>query len=263
MKHAPHDHAVALVVAIFILLGAACGGGGDLVVDSNPAWDTDGDGISNAVELESHNKSLYGLDPNVFNRNPSIASGTVSSGDLLGGLNLPDTGTGYIHYLGGDQKDTDDWGTLSMINVLEAAGRNYRGQTPCNFSTTFQSRDDLARPQYGDMSLQLGGPFDPHQDHQNGLETDVRYLAVGPRSSAEGPLDLADPNGQQRYDQQSTLELIQCFLNDIRVVAILYDQELTGIVPGVGEGRLIDRNAIGDHTNHFHVRILDPDGTNN
>lgn len=162
------------------LVGAMVAGGactsGDVASDSKPYWDSDGDTISTAVELESHNRQSYGFDTTIFDHNPSIASGTRSNGQLLNGLNLPDTGFGYIHYLNQDIKDSDDWGTLSMINVIEQVGREFR-RKPCQ--TFYSLADFLPREQPGDMSRQLGGAFSPHVEHQNGLDVDVRYVRNG------------------------------------------------------------------------------------
>jgi murein endopeptidase len=115
--------------------------------------------------------------------------------------------------------------------------------------------------QSGDMSRQAGGVFimvpenRAHAEHQNGLDVDVRYM----RLAGEGPLNLANPlERYNNYDQESTLELLQCFLNNQHVVSILYDT-LTQIFNGQGETRL--QHASG-HSDHFHVRIGDPDGRN-
>jgi len=218
------------------------------------AWDPDGDTISTAVELESHNRLLYGFDTTRFDLNPSRASGTRSSGSLVGGLNLPDTGFGYRHYLGSDSKDTDDWGTLSLINVIEQVGRQFR-RRPCQ--TFYFDADRLPREQSLDMSLQYGGPFvvngvRQHDEHQNGLDVDVRYM----RDDGEGLLDLSDGLQRSHFDQTATLELLSCFLRTGRVIRILYDSALTNIVNAPGDTTLLD---FPDHTDHFHVRIADPD----
>lgn len=219
----------------------------------NPAWDPDGDTISTAAELESHNRQRYGFDTARFDVNPSMASGTRSAGRLVGGINLPDTGTGYLHYRGTDAKDSDDWGTLALVNVIEQVGREFR-RKPCQ--TLFPDADARPRAQPGDLSLEQGGVFPPHVEHQNGLDLDVRYV----RDDREGPLNLADPVDRARYDRAATAELMACFLQTSRVIRILYDSVLTGIVNGPGENALLH---VPGHQNHFHVRLADPDGGGN
>lgn len=76
----------------------------------------------------------------------------------------------------------------------------------------------------------------------------------------ETPLDLADPGQRPFFDQTATLELMSCFLQTTRVIKILYDSALTGIVNEPGSTTLLN---LANHTNHFHVRIADPDGASN
>src|SRR4030042_5183265 len=91
--------ATMAVLPLAVAIVDACPGGDAAVVtDRNPSWDSDGDTISTAVELESHNHNLYLYDTLLFDHNHSIASGTRGAGWLDWGLNLPDTGFGYIHF---------------------------------------------------------------------------------------------------------------------------------------------------------------------
>ncbi len=251
------------LVTVLLLLSLATACASDIAPDAEVVWDTDGDQISDAVELESHNSVLYGFRIDVWDPNPSRAFGTRSNGTLFQGLNLPDEGTGttrYVHQFGSDLADTDDWGTLSLLNVIESVARAYRNtQRTCHPEIVFLVRELLPRPQINDLSLQTGGYWSDHSEHENGLDVDVRYLRI----SGETGLDLAIQTERAFFDLESTLELLQCFLDDARVIQILYDAEFTQIFPGEGETKLINRHSIGDHTDHFHVRIADPDGANN
>ena len=113
-------------VLLLLFIGEAC----DHVPipdDGTNSWDTDGDGISNAVENNTANDSLN-LNDTLWNDNPSYALGDPCNNDpnpgsLQGGLNMVDQGTGYWHY--NPENDTDDWGTLALINMIEGAGRNW------------------------------------------------------------------------------------------------------------------------------------------
>ncbi len=246
--------AVGLWSLALVGFGLSCSGGG-AVSDGGPWWDGDGDTISTAVELEAHNLNLYGFDTTIFNFNPSRASGTRANGTLTSGLNLPDTGYGYIHYRNNDAKDTDDWGTLALVNVVEQVGRWFR-RRPCQ--NLYPNADALARAQTGDMSLQYGGPFvaagdTQHTEHQNGLDVDVRYV----RRFGEGPLNLANPLDSADFDRPATAELMSCFLQTDRLVRVYYDSARSGIRNAPGSN--VFRHLAG-HSNHFHVSIADPDG---
>ncbi|NIW78116.1 MAG: hypothetical protein GWN16_01070, partial [Calditrichae bacterium] len=57
-------------------------------------WDFDGDDISDAVEENNANGHL-GFDPFDPDANPSRARGLPWDGELDGGINLPNQGSGY------------------------------------------------------------------------------------------------------------------------------------------------------------------------
>jgi murein endopeptidase len=169
--------------------------------DANPYWDTDGDGISNAVEINPAN-AHHGFDTTQVDANPSKAKGQPNSGSLEGGINLPDEGEGYYHYIGRDPVDRDDWGTLALINMIEGGGRWW--QDLGHYSP---------RIGIGDMSLKEGGPFtnyyDPteldHESHQNGLDVDVRYVR---KDNLESPLNIKD--NAENYDTSRTVIMLSC-----------------------------------------------------
>ena len=138
-----------------------------------------------------------------------------------------------------DPPDSDDWGTASLIRVLELASMTYGAQ--------------YVRPrvQTGDMSKKDGGSFPPHTSHQNGLDVDIRYLR---KNNAEGP--LAFPGDQTSFDSVKTFLLLNLFKNRSDVVLILVDSRTK--YPALGK---VQYDDVG-HYHHFHIRIADPDGAN-
>lgn len=228
----------------------------DVVEDAPSPWDTDGDGISDSVETNTQN-DFHNFLINFPDSNRSRALGFYDGGVLDWGINLPDTGTGYYHYIGGDPKDSDDWGTLALINTIEQAGRQYAAQA-CSDSATAGA----IPMQSGDMSLRYGGlwqPDHPGGTHQNGTEVDVRYL----RNDGMDGLDLSDLFLRTNvYDRAATRHLIQCYLNDPAVIKIFYDSIYTEFDPPF-PGSVMDHDGDREHADHFHVRIADPDGENN
>lgn len=218
----------------------------DTPPDTFPSWDTDGDNISNAVETNSAN-SYLGLDPNVSNANPSIAHGSPGDGWIEKALNLVNQGTGYYHYLGGDIIDTDDWSVLHLTNMVEGAGRDW-------YNSGYSPRIGVGDMSIGDAQAQaFGGPFPPHSWHQNGLDVDFRYVR---NDGNEIGLNIASSDSIY-YDVDATVALMNFLLDNANVTIIYVDTVHAGIVVS-GPIR-----HLSGHQDHFHVQILDPDGTGN
>lgn len=201
--------------------------------------DADEDGISDAVETNSANAHL-GFDPYVPNVDPSIAHGLPNNGSLSGGINLPDNGSRYYHFRGNDPVDTDDWATLAAINTTEKA--------------SWKWTNVVIRFGVGDMSTQYGGTFPPHASHQNGLDIDFRYLR---NDAQEIPLDISTADSIY-YDPQITANLMNLLIETSgnTVTHIFVDTNYAHLT-----GSLLVHDT--GHRNHFHIRIQDPDGTNN
>ena len=218
----------------------------DVTTDGHPAWDRDGDTISVAVEVDSMNSLLYQFDPTRFDLNPSRAIGTPSSGSLTGGLNLPDTGTGYYHYQGTDTIPyTDDWGTLALMNTIEDGGRCWRSRAG-------------RRAGIGDLSLRNGGEWADHESHENGRDADARYVRIGGAAQDTFPLDLRTEPGQ--LDTNAAIALWDCIHRSPRVEFLIIDSVY--FRPLIQNHPKLRFDTSRVHANHFHVRILDPDGNN-
>ncbi|MCH7575090.1 MAG: penicillin-insensitive murein endopeptidase [Candidatus Marinimicrobia bacterium] len=234
----------AVITLLSLTLGSECELQPVIPADLNPYWDSDGDNISDAVETNPANAE-YGFDVDSVDADPSIAHGTPTSGWLEGGLNMPDAGEGYYHYYGPDTvvEYFDDWGTLTLINMLEGGGRS--------------SKDGgLARIGFGDLSLKAGGDWQPHDSHQNGLDVDIRYLR---KDGAEDRLDIG--TNYDEYDVTGTVKMINLLIETQIPIALVYVHPNVGISARTEPLPQIIYRV--DHYNHFHVRIIDPDGTGN
>jgi hypothetical protein len=158
-----------------ILVTSACAGSADSDV-GQPRWDADGDGISTAVETWPAN-SRYNFDTTHADPNPSTSYGFPWNGTLTNGINFPDTDPGVGVYefrpnpvgSGGydsryDVPDSNDWGTLKLINLIEATGRKWVDQNPptdvCYFYE-LQNDSSFAAAHFGvgDMSKFGGGEW--------------------------------------------------------------------------------------------------------
>jgi len=227
----------------------ACVGGAS--ADDSPAWDSDGDGISNAVETNPPNYRLYGFDPEVPNTNPSVAHGTEHSGYIENGIKLPGRHQGYYHYIGPTWEiDQDDWGILMMLNVIEATARDWRNP-PRVCTNTVANSFGVGDLSWGEEASRFfGGYSHPHGSHQNGRDVDIRFLRVDGKEEPVGG----------NWDPFATGDLIDCFLYYEDVVAVFIDVTLNGGWYDSTDPRVFHDS---DHYDHFHVRVRDPDGTSN
>jgi len=158
--------------------------------------------------------------------------GTYDSGNLINSHKLPDSGSGYYHYLGGDAPNSDTWACRSyLVAKVIQVGQDWNRKP---------------RMGVGDLSLPCGGSFD-HISHQNGLDVDVRYVR---NDGHEALFDFNDPDWQVAYDQAGTQELVKYWMRR-GASLILADRRSRIRGPGV--------KHVPNHANHFHVRFPDPD----
>lgn len=210
--------------------------------DDCPSYDTDCDLISNAVENNSANAYL-GLNPLIADNNPTLAKGFACvNGSLEKGLNMVDVGSGYYHYPGGDPTDTDDWGVLNLIYLIERVGR------------AWNLLDEPPRIGVGDLSLQNGGIWVDHDCHQNGLEVDVRYVR-----NDKLDLGLNISLNPELFDGSRTAVLLRHFIS-YEDVEVIYVDTVNSSLHKIGYSFI---KHVDGHSDHFHVRIADPDGTGN
>ena len=89
-----------------------------------------------------------------------------------------------------------------------------------------------------------------HGSHENGRDVDIRYLR---NNQTEGPVSIGETG---LFSRALSQELIDLFL--------LYEDEITLIYVGDTQftGSRLDFSEQNGHQDHFHVRIIDPDGNN-
>jgi hypothetical protein len=109
--------------------------------------------------------------------------------------------------------------------------------------------NDLSKGDAG--SRQFGGYFSPHSSHQNGLDVDIRYIR---NDGSEAPLNIAGPDSIY-YDPDATVSVMNCLIANANVSMIFIDSVHAGL-----SGSIL--HNLAGHSDHFHVRIFDPDGDN-
>ncbi len=237
-------------------------GGTDLC---GPPWDRDNDTISTATETNPTNATgnggFYNFNTAKWDTNYSQARGVATNGTLYRGMNLTNSETGYMHYdFCEGNADRDDWGTGHLVRLIEAAGRAWVTQ-----------RTLPVRMQVGDLSLKLGDLFpgqpgvpgcdQAHTYHRQGVDVDIRYVR---KDSLEGSLDICEQAAN--YDTTATAWLIESLLTaesrsnaNARIDSIFVDLDCWGLPDTTTAGEKFIFHVAG-HRNHFHVRIVDPDG---
>jgi len=243
-----------LLLSLLALYGHRCDYGYDqestdeVPPDDCPSWDSDCDMISTAVETNDANGYLH-LDTNAVDPNPSIARGYPCNGYISNALNMVNEGMGYYHY-NPEKIDRDDWGVLHTIYIIEAMGRDLGREY------AWWPRIGVGDLSWGDAATQqFGGswPGGDHACHQNGLEVDVRYVR---NDGVEGGLNIADD--PWHFDEDATTDLISYLLRRANVDSIFVNGDYSSL--DTIAGFIVHK---GGHSDHFHVRIVDPDGTSN
>ena len=139
-----------------------------------------------------------------------------------------------------------------MMRMLEGAGRLWES---AEMSPPRITVNDIS---WGNnISEQFGGPFPPHSSHQNGLDVDIRYVRT---DDAEAPLNVADD--PESHDQFATSHLISYLNQRGKLVKVIVSSKVMLDNPDPFSSALVIDDD-GEHDDHFHVRIADPDGTDN
>jgi len=214
------------------------------------------------------------------NQNNYLNENTIdaASGKLRNGVLLPTEGMGYRHDYGYDPYNSDNAGTLELINVLEEVGRKWMDKHPEGPRIIY---GDLSRPgggQFMDIApggAEMGG-VQRYAAHQNGLDVNVRYMRSD--FSEDPPFDFVLSNNtfherdnryetEGGYHEEYTRELINLFLAQGEVEVIFVDPMVIELAEMAGEPfdspRLTARGARDnseegsrrDHDDHFSVRI--------
>jgi murein endopeptidase len=177
--------------------------------------------------------------PQLPERWRSIAVGTPSNGALIGGIQLPDQGLGWVSYdapLGQIPNRADrNWGTDRLIWAVTRILGDFHLAHP-----------DLPPVLVGDLSRPRGGQFTGsegglgHKSHQMGLDADIYY----PRRDRL----LAAPQAPEDVDQVLAQELVD------RFVAVGAQFVFTGPHLGLRGPQAIVQ-PLDHHDDHLHVRI--------
>jgi murein endopeptidase len=140
-------------------------------------------------------------------------------------VQLPSPGTGYTSY----SPSQNQFGRQVTIDALVDISQSW-----------FNSHSTDPRIQIGDISLNGGGSFPPHQGHQKGLEADLRPMR---NDAVEGPTDIKSST----YSQPLTREVVQIIKQHSNLDRILFnDPQL------VAEGLV---TSFPGHDNHLHVEF--------
>ncbi len=210
--------------------------------------------------------------PNRGTHDYSIAGGNVGGnagpGSLENGLRIANFGYGYYDKNWDDTypnpyvHDEHNSGTLELINILEKVARQWR-----------ESHPQGPRMGIGDLSLTVGGNTSDHRTHENGRDVDIRYTRVDNAGVPdERPLNVQYYSSEMHHTRQ--IEMFQYFLDDPRVQIIYIDpntgitynnfpngRDPSGVLRIAWDWDTKENSTERVHSDHFHVLIYDPDGT--
>jgi hypothetical protein len=216
-----------------------------------PHFDRDGDKISDLMEaVNVAYRDWNAFDPTVANLNV-ISFSQIQVGDtgsLVGGVVLPEEGIGYRHFYGLDPyPNSDNWGTLRMLQIIEAVGREWN---LINKEGPRISIGDISFQNGGQMCWGPGGGPPCHDWHQMGRDADLRYMRD---DGSEANYTFPDPH----YSQSLTDELVKLFCK-YGVTEVLADldpnypeENRSGLVSSPG----CTITPTTGHANHFHIKI--------
>ncbi len=105
--------------------------------------------------------------------------GGPSSGKLVGGIALPDSGPGFVH--NHERPDAARFGSIELVQLIARAAERVAQQLPGSVLVV------------NDLGLEAGGPIAQHGSHQNGRDADILYYTLDqkrvPIPSVGVPLD--------------------------------------------------------------------------
>jgi len=207
-----------------------------------PHFDRDGDKISDLIEARNVGTNTVNFRPTIPDTDPSQAvgdpDGVPNPGSLVNGILLPEEGIGYRHFYGADPfPNSDNWGTLQFIKIIEQVGREWNLKHP-----------EGPRISINDLSKRQGGYFG-HTSHRNGQDADLRYIRS---DGSEGPFSFdVDPIAD--YNQTLSRELVLLFCK-AGIILIYVDGRANVDHPDPAGCQI---EAIGGHSDHFHIGIID------
>ena len=205
----------------------------------------------------------WGGTANLGNATPDPAAcamcqhvGTRNNGSLMNAENLPHRATGtvvqdttiylsdshsYYYFAGTSTVDSDNYSCMPFHDDLAAA------------ADIWSATHSPGLVGYGDISLQNGGNFQPHNNHQNGLDVDARYI----RTDRE-PINFTfNFHAIGQFDAAATLALINRFVAQgaTRVIVSHLARAHLQAVPGGNIPAQIHYDNGTDHHNHMHVEF--------
>lgn len=194
---------LALVAALVPLAALQDGSGSALAFGTPVAIIEDGPGISPSPSVPEVRPDLPASErpplpvPPKVEWHDSVALGTPNAGSLVGGVRLPESGTGYYTYNPATQQPPGgadrEWGTARLVREVLDLGAWWARSHP--------KRSPLG---IGDLSREHGGPFTGpvvgHASHQNGLDVDIRLPRRDGRAAA------ADPSTYDRALTQAVVD---------------------------------------------------------
>lgn len=184
--------------------------------------------------------------------------GAYDNGHLVNGECLPQVGTGFIAVMPFVETWTHFFGTHEIIQMIENTGDYMRAKFP-------EAKDRL---QVEDLSGPGGGPIDPHDSHENGLDVDLQYFKRD-QSISKGYSNPMVVNGavDPNFDVERNWEFVKALHKFGRVQRIFMDHvlkaKLCSYAKSINDYQsnievLRSIRHVDNHQDHLHVRLRCP-----
>jgi len=186
--------------------------------------------------------------------------GYYSQGSLSGGVNLPDSGPGYMKLFTHRNRG---WGTQEMIGMLIKSSADMNKKFP-----------GMDRLQVGDISKEGGGDVsDLHSSHQNGQDADLTYYRRNQREQPSNHINGFSENMvinnrlSKNFDTARNWEFMKRLHQHGDVQRIFVDPVIKNELCRFARTRnelfryddvLRSLRPLGNHGDHMHVRLKCP-----
>jgi len=204
-------------------------------------------GVLQVLPGGTHTVTQY-LDPVAWD---SVTSAPNQTSGFIGGFQLPEEGIGYRHFYGTatdfNSPDGDSWGTLKMIQIIEAVGREWYLKHPEGPRISINDISSMQGPVCWDEWCPVHQRVEKVCHHNIGWAADLRYIRS---DGTENNFTFGiDPVGD--YDGISTQDLVNLFCK-MGIRTICTDPQGRDLLVAPAGCDIVPTD---EHEDHIHIQL--------